>query len=161
MSDIAIRSFVAEDAPALARIYHRAVQEGAAPKYSGAQRHAWSPAPPTGADWAKRLGAADTLVAERDGQPVGFMSRVGAELDLAFVLPEERGRGTADALCEMLETRACADGIVALTTHASLMAEPFLARRGWQVTDRETVERHGVQLQRAAMVKALGRETAA
>ena len=43
---LAVRSFVPGDAEALGEVFHRAVREGAAHRYSADQRAAWSPEPP-------------------------------------------------------------------------------------------------------------------
>ncbi|MBF9031988.1 GNAT family N-acetyltransferase [Rhodobacterales bacterium HKCCE3408] len=155
MSALAVRPYAGE-AAALGRIFHRAVREGAASHYSDDERAAWSPAAPDGADWAGRLSAAETLVAERDGTPVGFIALVDSHyVDFFYVLPEERGRGTAAALYAVIEGRARAAGTEVLTVHASLLAEPFFARQGWSVVAREEVMRNGVALRRAAMEKRL------
>ena len=156
---LTVRSYAPGDAPALARIFHRAVHEGAAAHYSEAERAAWSPRVPDTRSWELRLAEADTVVAETPGGPVGFMSLLPARayLDLAFVLPEVMGRGVAGALYSVLEGRARARGLTRLETEASLLAEPFFLRQGWQVLKRQQVERLGVLLSNAVMEKSLSR----
>lgn len=155
-----IRSYRQGDARALGEIFHRAVHEGAAGRYSKAERDAWSPRPPASRMWEGRLSEADTVVAVEEGVPVGFMSLDLSRgyLDLAYVLPEAMGQGVAAALYAVLESRARASGLARLTTEASHLAEPFFARQGWRVLRRQTVERHGVMLSNAVMEKALFRE---
>ncbi|MEM9756666.1 MAG: GNAT family N-acetyltransferase [Pseudomonadota bacterium] len=164
MTGVDIRDATPGDFPALAGIFHAAVRDGAAPRYSAAERAAWSPAVPDGADWAKCLASGQTVMATRAGRPVGFMTLIpgpdgpsSGMIDLAYVLPAERGRGTAEALYAVLEGRARADGLTTLRTDASRMAEPFFARLGWTVEGREVVTRRGVGLARAAMSKVLSR----
>ncbi|MBF9035596.1 GNAT family N-acetyltransferase [Rhodobacterales bacterium HKCCE2091] len=163
MSGLTIRPYAAGDAPVLGQVYHRAVHEGAAGHYDADQRRAWSPAPPDDAEWEAKLERVDCVVAERDGAAVGFMSMdMGAgHLELAFVLPAERRRGTADALYAVLEGRARAAGLSGLTVDASALAERFFARRGWSVASRELAERHGVLIPRARMEKRLSAGQAA
>ena len=150
---IRVRGMAAGDAPVLARIFWRGVREGAAGAYDAAQRAAWCPAVPEGPAWETRLAAGETLVAERDGAPVGFMTWRPSDgvLDLAFVLPEEMGRGTAGRLADAVEADARAAGLARLTTEASDLARPFLARRGWRVVAGQTVERQGVRLRNTLM----------
>lgn len=159
---LSVRSFDRSDADRLGEVFHRAVSEGAAARYTAEERAAWSPEPPRGDIWADRMGRVDTVVAERDGGPVGFMSLDPGSgyIDLAFVLPEEMGKGTADALYAVLEGRARARGLTRLSTEASLLAEPFFVRHGWLVLMRQTVVRRGVPLQNCRMQKVLT-ETAA
>lgn len=160
--DVTIRSYAEGDAPRLAGIFHRAVHEGAANRYSEAERKAWSPVRPDTRSWQLRLSEAETVVAETDAGPVGFMSLdlSRAYVDLAFVLPEVMGTGVAAALYCVLEGRARAHGLTVLTTEASLLAEPFFLRQGWRVIRRQEVERSGVLLRNAAMEKALNRAAA-
>jgi putative acetyltransferase len=153
---LSVRSFAEADADALGNVMHRSVQEGAAQRYNTAQVNAWCPAPPEGARWSERLSGAETVVAEKDDAPVGFMAMdASGYLDLAFVLPEVMGHGVADAIYAVLEGRARTQGVATLSTQASLLAEPFFARRGWQVKRRQEVKMSGVVLENAWMEKSL------
>jgi putative acetyltransferase len=157
MNGLIIRPCRVTDAPDLAVLYHRAVHEGAARHYSDAQRAAWSPAPPTGEDWRRRLIEADTILAERAQRSLGFMTLDLSTgwLDFAYVAPEAMGQGVAETLYAVLEGRARAARLERLETGASLLAERFFTRRGWQVIKRQQVERHGERLPSAVMAKAL------
>ena len=46
-------------------------------------------------------------------------------------------------------------GVACLSTQASLLAEPFFARHGWEVVRRQEVEMGGVVLENAWMEKRL------
>jgi len=158
-----VRSFVPGDAPALGQVFHRAVHEGAAGEYDEAERAAWSPAAPEGEAWAARLGGAETVVADDGAEPLGFMTLdlASGVLDLAFVLPEVRGQGVAEALHAVIECRARRAGLARLTAEVSLTAERFFARQGWRVAARQVVERRGVRLRNARMEKRLAAVAAA
>lgn len=157
--DLTIRSYAEGDARPLAEIFHRAVHEGAASRYTARERAAWSPRIPDTRSWENRLAEAETLVAVTPDGPVGFMSLdlASAYLDLAFVLPEAMGKGVAAALYAVLEGRARALGLSRLETEASHLAEPFFARQGWRLVRRQEVERLGVRLSNALMEKTLTR----
>lgn len=151
-----VRSYRDGDAEALARVFHRAVREGAAAQYGEAAVAAWSPELRPVAAWEARLEGTDTVVATEDGVPVGFMNLdAKGYLDLAFVLPEYMGKGVSDALYAVLEGRARAAGLGTLTVQASLLAERFFARQGWQVVRRQEVEIGGEVLRNAWMEKRL------
>ncbi len=152
-----VRSFRTNDAEALGAVFHAAVRQGASRRYDAAQLAAWSPDAPAGAHWAERLATADTVVADDEGRLLGFMAMDGqGYLDLAFVLPEVMGAGVSDLLYAVLESRARARGTACLTTQASLLAEPFFARHGWELVRRQEVEINGVVLKNAWMEKPLG-----
>ena len=153
--DLNIRSCAEGEAPALAQVFHRAVHEGAATRYTQDERMAWSPDVPAGASWEERLGGSETVVAEQAGRPVGFMSLDMSRgyLDLAFVAPEVMGRGVAALIYAVVEGRARSAGLTRLTAEASLLAEPFFRRQGWRVVKRQNVERLGVELSNTLMEK--------
>jgi putative acetyltransferase len=159
MNGLIIRPCRVTDAPDLALLYHRAVQEGAARHYDASQRTAWSPAPPTDAGWRRRLIEAQTIVAERAHGPVGFMTldATNGWIDFAYVAPEAMGQGVAETLYAVLEGRARAAGLSRLETEASLLAERFFLRQGWRIMARQRVERHGQILPNALMGKDLER----
>jgi putative acetyltransferase len=71
----------------------------------------------------------------KDGERMtGVMSlRRDGELDMAFVIPEVRGNGTASALYETLLEKARSEGFERLTVHAAEQSKRFLGRRGWTV----------------------------
>lgn len=151
-----LRSYRPGDAEGLAGIFFDAVRIGARGHYSDAERAAWAPDQKPGTNWPGRLANADTVVAEQGGQLLGFMSmQSGGYLDLAFVRPEAFGQGIGFALYAMLEGRARARGVANLTTEASLVAEPFFLRQGWQVIRRQNVDIRGVLLKNALMEKRL------
>ncbi len=161
--ELTVRSYAEGDAIVLGEVFYRAVHEGAARRYSPEECAAWSPRPPASRAWEARLAEAETVVAERDGMPVGFMSLNPARgyLDLAFVSPDVMGTGVAWLLYAVLEGRARAAGLERLETEASHLAEPFFLRQGWQVVRRQSVERNGVILSNAVMEKAFGPKEAA
>jgi len=159
MNGLTIRPCRVTDAPGLAQLYHRAIHEGAARHYSPAERAAWSPAPPLDEGWRRRLVEADTILAERDDRPLGFMTLDLATgwLDFAYVAPEVMGQGVADTLYAVLEGRARVAGLARLETGASLLGERFFRRHGWQLRLRHRIEQGGIDLPHAVMLKDLTR----
>jgi putative acetyltransferase len=145
------------DAPGLAELYHRAVQDGTRAHYDAAQRAAWSPVPPLDEDWRRRLIEAQTIVAERHDRLLGFMTLDIATgwIDFAYVAPEAMGQGVAETLYAVLEGRARAAGLCRLETEASLLAERFFTKRGWTLIKRQEVLRGDVRLPNAVMAKTL------
>ncbi len=133
-----IRPYAAEDRAAMAMVYHRAIREGAVAHYSQAEREAWAKTPEP--DWTipDKLLAQWCYVAEEDGSMTGFMSMdPTGYLDMAFVIPEVMGKGTAAALYDTLMARARAEGLTRFTVRAAHQSNRFLARRGWTVDQFE------------------------
>lgn len=130
-----IRPYRPEDRAACAGVFYRAVREGATGFYDEHQRAAWAPSPDPDADAPDKLLDQWCWVAERGDRIVGFMSldRTGY-LDMAFVLPEEMGRGTSTALYGALIAQARTAGLARLTVHASHLARRFFHRKGWRIS---------------------------
>ncbi|MDD9977498.1 MAG: GNAT family N-acetyltransferase, partial [Boseongicola sp.] len=121
MSAIIVRSSRESDLEALGALFHRSVREGASRMYSPEQCAAWSPMVPAGDAWRQRLAPLDTVVAERNGCIIGFMSFEPKDgyVDFAFVAPEEMGKGVAAALYAVVEGRARSVRLEPITTAAS------------------------------------------
>ena len=104
-----------------------AVRNGESP-YGEQQRRAWLPAPRTGREWEDRLASQDIVIAETDGQAVGFMS-LAAEgyIDFAYIRPQAQHSGLFRQMFQRIEERALARGDRLLWVHASLMAQPAFA----------------------------------
>lgn len=75
-----------------------------------------------------------TLVAEQDGQLLGFAALASTtnEIRAVYVAPRAQGRGVGTALLSALEATAQRLDLNVLTVDASLMAEAFYARHGYQ-----------------------------
>ena len=99
MTAITTRPYHRRDAPALARLFFRAVRRGAKRHYSLRQRKAWAPRLPNLDHWRKRLKGQTILIATRHDRAVGFLAlRDDGMIDLAFVDPAfAPGVGTPEA----------------------------------------------------------------
>lgn len=151
-----IRPFECQDAAPLQHVFVRAVQEGTIGAYSVAERAAWSSAPEAPPNWEQRLGREITLVAERSGEPAGFIT-LGRDghVDLLFVLPEEMGSGLAAALHDRMLSEAAQRNMRRLTTEASVIARRFFLKQGWSEIAEQQVELNGVWLTNFRMEKTL------
>jgi putative acetyltransferase len=157
MSEPVLRWAVATDSAALAQVMFRAIHEGPSP-YSSAERVAWLPQAHGGAGWDARLAAQNVVLAESGAGVLGFLSLCeDGYVDLAFILPDARGRGLFRALHGRIETTARDAGLGRLYTHASLMAEPVFRSYGYGLVQREVVTRGDQVLRRALMEKPLER----
>jgi len=149
---------LAADAEVLADVMFDSVRNGESP-YSEAQRAAWVPARPAGEGWAGRLRNQDVLVAEQEGEPVGFMTLAeGGYIDLAFIRPAARGSGLFRQMLSRIVERAEARGEARLWTHASLTAEPAFARHGFVMLGRERVRVRDQELERCEMERRIGED---
>lgn len=129
----------ASDHGPVADVMFDAVRNGRS-RYSDEQRAAWVSAPRSGPAWDQRLGSQDVILAEADGDVLGFMSLAPAGyIDFAYIRPRAQGTGHFRLMYEQLLQRAREKGVRRLWLHASLMAEPAFRSLGFKVVRRETV----------------------
>lgn len=129
-----IRPYRPEDRAAAALIYWRAIMEGTAGHLTEAERLAWARAPEPDLSKPDKLLSQWCWMAEEDGRPTGFMSLCpDGLLDMAFVVPEVQGKGTASALYDTLLAKARAENLQRLTVLATVYSRGFLLKRGWTV----------------------------
>jgi putative acetyltransferase len=145
----------AADSDVLADIMFDAVRNGES-RYSELQRAAWVPARRSGEDWVARLQRQDVIVAEQDGEAVGFVSLAeGGYVDFAYIRPEAQHTGLFRQLLSRIVERAVAKREPLLWTHASLMAEPAFAKLGFTIRKRARVRIGDQEFDRCEMEKSL------
>lgn len=155
MTPTALRPMLPTDIPTLASIARAAIEEIAVEDYSESQCAAW--AETLEDDLAKRVTDALTLVATRDGTPVGFGSLVdNSHIDLLYVDPRAARSGVATTLLDALEKLATARGAKELTADASDTAKPLFDARSFVALRRNTITLGDEWLANTSMKKTLG-----
>ena len=148
-----LRPYSPLDGPDLMRLFYDTIHTICAADYSPAQLDAWAPEDRNATAWDAALRSRTTLVAEEDGQILGFGS-IGPDgyLDLLYVHRNYQRQGVAAALCVALETLY---PVKRVTVHASKTARPFFEARGYRVVRPQQVERRGQVLTNFVMEKEL------
>ena len=153
---VALRPYLAEDAPVLAAIFAASIEGLTGDDYSETQQQAWASAAEDEEGFGKRLASTLTLVATLQGSPVGFASLKGIDhIDMLYVHPGAAGQGVAATLCDALEKLAKGRGAKSLTVDASDNAAEFFAKRGYEARQRNTVSVGGEWLANTTMQKRL------
>ncbi|MGZ2499252.1 putative acetyltransferase [Ralstonia sp. 151470066-2] len=151
-----IRPFRLGDEPALHAVFHSAVHEIAAGRYSPEQLEAWAPTHYDAGQWAERIRRIQPFVAEIDGQPVGYADlQANGYIDHFFVAAAHARQGVGQSLMNHILKLAAQRRMTRVQAHVSLSAEPFFARNGFAVVARQTVTRRGVLLDNALMERML------
>jgi putative acetyltransferase len=139
-----IRPYRPEDRAATELVFYRAVREGAAAHYSEVERASWARSPEPNWDLPDKLALQWCYVAEDEGRMTGFFSMDDTGyLDMAFVIPDVMGNGTAAALYDTVMARARQAGLTHFTVKAAVQSHRFLARRGWVLDRMETFTEDG------------------
>jgi putative acetyltransferase len=158
---LAMRPFLAEDAPLLAEIFRAAIAELTGDDYNETQQQAWASLADDEAAFGKRLGSQLTLVATMEGSPVGFASLEGKDkIGMLYAHPAVSGQGVAAMLIDALEKLAGGRGAEKLSVDASDTAYGFFQKRGYMAQQRNTVSAGGEWLANTTMQKQLAQREA-
>ncbi len=137
---LALRPFLAADAPLLREIFRDSIEELTSDDYTEAQQEVWASVADNVADFGKKLSARLTLVATMEGSPVGFASLEGKDkIDMLYVHPAATGQGVGAMLVDALEKLASSRGEVKIVVDASDSARGFFEKRGYVAQQRNTV----------------------
>jgi putative acetyltransferase len=150
-----LRPYLPTDAALCAAIFSAAIEELAADDYSEEQRAAWASRSEDVAAFGAKLAGALTLVAIREGGPVGFASLKDDSIDMLFVAPAVAGRGVGALLLDGLTKLARARGVRKLISEVSDTARSTFERQGFAAEQRNMVRIGGQWLANTTMVKAL------
>lgn len=153
-----LRAYCSADLEAILRLFYESVHAIGREDYTPEQLDAWAP-PPEELDkngWGESLSAHCALVAETEGQLIGFADlEEPGYFDRLYVHPAYQRRGVAGRLAAALERRAAELGAREITVHASITARPFFEQRGYTVERAQTVVRRGMALTNFVMRKGL------
>ena len=133
-----IRDFVDEDARSILELYFLAVHELNKEFYSEEQLTAWTANRSVEGILKATNRCDDYLVAEVDGEVVGFGCRRNDELLGLYVHPTATERGVGSALLEKLLACIRDEGFLCVRAESSLGAQGFYERRGFSVIKQST-----------------------
>ncbi len=137
---VTYRLATAADAGRLFDIRRQAITALAARKMPMADAESWT-ATLTIDGMGKKLRDLEIWVAEVGGAVVGWGAIRGDRLEGLYTIPEFAGRGIGTELLRMLESLVHERGIQVMRAEASLNAEEFYLRRGYEPTGARTPER--------------------
>ncbi|MFN5513205.1 MAG: GNAT family N-acetyltransferase [Cyanobacteriota bacterium] len=139
-----VRHYRPSDAPALLRLLRETVRAVNSRDYSPAQIEAWAPESLDLALWARRCETHITLVAEAEGDILGFiLLRRNGYLDCLYCHKHHQRRGVGGQLYEAAAGRALDLGLTRLWVEASITALPFFESMGFTGRQVQTVRRRG------------------
>jgi putative acetyltransferase len=151
-----IRDYWAGDATEIVQLFYETVRSVNRVDYSDEQVEAWAPEVPDREEWHARMASRRTIVAEQEGEVVGFVElEDDGHLDMLYLRKDAVGRGIARLLYEAVEREVRGRGLGRIFTEASITARPFFERQGFDVVREQTVSRRGVSMTNFAMEKDL------
>ena len=152
--EVCLRNYQPSDLEEIEFLFYESVEKLCSGQYDATQRKAWV----SGFNretWGKTLSEHWTRVAWLDGRIVGFLDLNGDLLDRLYVHPSFSGQGIGKTLVSAVEGEAVKRGVSLLRTEASLTARPFFEHLGFEVRNRQLIQRQGVWLTNFLMEKSL------
>lgn len=155
----ALRPALPADYADLGILFQASIEELASAAYSDEQRAMWGAKADDEKAWAKHLSGCLVLVAEEDGEPVGFAAmRDNATIENVHVHPDMAFMGVGRQLMDALERLAQARGAKKLAVAATDNALPFFERLGYVAVRRSTLSIGEEWLPSMVMEKPLAAE---
>ena len=157
---VVVRPIRLTEAAIFSQIHSRSVRGLAAGHYSPLVIEAWT-GPLNEERFLANLDQEIRLIAELDGEPVGFGALVlaPAELRACYVVPEAARSGVGTALVREIERIAIQNGVERLDLLSSVNAEPFYAALGYESTEAtEHILQSGQVMAAVKMSKTLRAE---
>lgn len=151
-----LRPYNPTDAETIVRLFTETVHSTCAADYTTAQLDAWAPSDYRLEYWQERLAHTQPLVAERDGQVLGFCElEPNGHIGCFYVHKDHVGRGVGRVMYAELERQARALELRRLFVEVSLTARSFFLRMGFVLLARQTVALRGELLTNLRMEKLL------
>jgi putative acetyltransferase len=153
-----IRQVKRADIAQISRLYYETVRRVNSRDYSPEQIDAWAPRIYPDAFWQRRFRHYRVLVAEEEGEVVGFGELAPrGEIDCFYVRHTQQHRSVGTALMARIEREARGRGNSRLTADVSITAELFFRRMGFKVVRRQVKIYRNRAFKQAVMLKRLAR----
>ncbi len=151
-----IRKYKKSDCIQITELFFETVHSVNSKDYTKAQLDVWANGKIDIAIWNQSFLEHHTLVAEENNKIIGFgdMDNTGY-LDRLYVHKDYLRKGIATAIMVELERQANKQGILILTTHASITAKPFFEKQCYHVIRENIVVRGDEKLRNYIMEKHL------
>ncbi len=152
----ALRPALPADHADLGILFQASIEELATDAYNDDQRAMWAAKAEDEKVWSKHLSDCLTLVAEEDGEPVGFATmRDNAMIENVHVHPDMAFMGVGRHLVDALERLAQARGAKKLAASVTDNALPFFEKLGYVAVRRATLSVGDEWMASMVMEKAL------
>jgi putative acetyltransferase len=124
--------------------------------YTLEQVNAWMPALPNAITWSARYSERIAFVADDDGVVAGFAElEPNGHIDCFYCHHSYQRLGVGQQLYQRLEQEANSLGLTRLFVEASITAQPFFERMGFQTLHENKIHRNKVELTNFSMEKYL------
>jgi putative acetyltransferase len=135
-----LRAYRPEDAPELLVLFRDSIRRVNSRDYTPAQIEAWASDDTDTVQWSGQFHGRFVLVAEEDGQPIGFAElEPDGHIDRLYVSADHQRTGVGWQLLTEIVAEARRVGLARVFTEASITARPFFEAHGFAVLHPQVV----------------------
>jgi len=154
--DINFREATLEDLPQITALFRETIRAVNNRDYSEKQIEAWSSAANDTKKWTDRIKKLYFIVAELNGQIVGFSYlKHGNYLDGLFVHKDFQRRTIASKLLRIMESRVSLNGFEIIKSDISITALPFFDSHFYEVEKKQKKSFKGMVFENYIVYKDL------
>jgi putative acetyltransferase len=151
-----IRLFQPEDTSVIMQLFYATVHRVNCRDYTPAQLAAWAPSDMDEVQWRARFSQPTTFVALLNQSIVGFCEFApDGHIGCFYSHYQHQGQGVGTAMLQHVEQIAQTQRLQQLYTEASITAQSFFERHGFETLGAQQVERRGILLSNFKMRRAL------
>jgi putative acetyltransferase len=153
-----IRYYHPADVGQIVQLFYTTVHTVNRCDYTREQVNAWAPTLPDEAAWSARYSDQIVFVADDDGGVAGFAElEPNGHIDCFYCHHSYQRQGVGRQLYQRLEQEANSLGLTRLFVEASITAQPFFERMGFQTLHENKIHRNKVELTNFSMEKYLSK----
>ena len=151
-----LRQTTIKDQINLKSIYFDSIKSIDETIYSKEQKLAWASQAWFNAQFHKSIIKGKGFLIEHLNKDIGFAIRYPEnKLSLLYVRGNFRGKGIGNILINAIEREAIKEGIVSISTDASLLSYKLLLKNYWEITSKEKISIQKIMFYRYKMSKNL------
>lgn len=152
---VKLREYNSNDLNQICYLFYNTVHSVCSNDYTQKQLNAWADGNINKELWDESLSDHYSIVAELEGEIVGFGDLDDDYFDRLYVHKDYQGQGIATSILMKLEACAKKNNFDSITTYASITAKPFFEKFGYKFVEENKVERNGEVLTNFLMKKSI------
>jgi len=151
-----LRQITIKDQLALKKVYFDSIQSLDEKIYSLEQKRAWSSQAWNNSNFEKSIIKGKGWLLTKDGIIIAFATRYPTDrIALFYCKGKFQRKGCGSKLLLKLENEAKKEGLVSLSTEASLISYALFLKNGWKIIRKEKVIINNIFFERYKMTKIL------
>ena len=151
-----LRQITIKDQLELKKVYFDSIQSLDEKIYSQEQKRAWSSQAWNNSNFDKSITKGQGWLLSKEGNVIAFATRYPTDrIALFYCVGKHQRKGCGSKLLNKLEEEAKKEGLVSLSTEASLISYELFLKNGWEIIRKEKVIINNIFFERYKMTKTI------